>query len=96
MAKKKKEEFAYVLVMTGYGPVFVTSVNNRDRTAEWNKDKKPMKMLDKDDAQYLAMALTVNGHSAYAVIQTYEQTTQPYRYEVGEFEWKYVEKEEEA
>ena len=90
MAKKKKEEYGYVLVMTDSGPTFVTKTNNWERTAEWHKDEKPLEMT-KDDAQFLAMALTLNGHSAFPVIMTYKQDHQPYRYEVGEFAWKFNE-----
>lgn len=84
MAKKK--EYGYVLVMTEKGPVFVTKVNNADRTAEWNKLEKPYSM-SKENAQFLAKALTLNGNSAYPVIIDYEQSYQPYRYDVGDFEW---------
>lgn len=86
MARKKKEEHAYVLVMTDWGPTFVTKTDNWERTAEWKRDEKPLEM-SKDDAQFLAMGLTVNGHLAFPVVQTYEQNYHPYRYDVGRFKW---------
>lgn len=85
MAKKK--EYWYVLVMTNNGAVFVTETNNWERIAKWEKDKNPMKFT-KNDAQYLSMALTMNGHLAYAIGDTWEHKKQPYRYEAGSFYWK--------
>lgn len=85
MAKKK--EYWYVLVMTRNGAVFVTETNNWERTAKWEKDKKPM-LFTKDDAQYLAMGLTLNGHLSYPIGQTYENDRQPYNYEYGSFYWR--------
>jgi hypothetical protein len=38
----KKQNYYYVLVMTNNGPVFVTSVNNLDKTAYWDKNEKPL------------------------------------------------------
>ena len=87
MAQKKKKEYWYVLVMSNNGAVFVTETNNWERTARWDKDKKPM-AFTKSDAQFLSMALTMNGHLAYAVGDTWEHDTQPYRYEVGSFYWR--------
>lgn len=92
MAKKK--EYWYVLVMTKNGAVFVTETNNWERTAKWEKEKKPMKFT-KDDAQYLAMALTMNSHLAYAVSDTWEHKQQPYRYENGSFYWRRKKKKNE-
>ena len=90
MAKKKKEEHAYVLVMADWGPTFVTKTDNWERTAEWQRDEKPLEMT-MDDAQYLAMGLTLNGHLAFTVVQTYKQDNQPYRYDVGKFKWEFNE-----
>lgn len=86
MANKKKE-YWYVLVMTKNGAVFVTETNNWERTAYWHKNKEPMSFT-KSNAQYLSMALTMNGHIAYAVGDTWEHTTQPYNYENGSFYWR--------
>ena len=87
MAKKKVEEYCKVIVMTDNGAVFVTEVNNWERTAKWEKDKKPLN-LTKDDAQYLAMGLTMNGHLAFATCDRYDMDKQPYRYETGNFYWR--------
>lgn len=92
MANKKKN-FYYVLVMTGYGPVFVTDIHYADKTAEWNKTKKPLE-VGEYRAKDLAMGLQCNGHLAYAVSNFYELDTQPYRYDIGELTWK--DKEEES
>ena len=84
---KKKEEFWYVIVMGNNGAVFVTEINNWDRTARWDKDKSPKKMT-KDDAQYLSMGLTLNGHTAFAIGNSWEIDRQPYNYENGNFYWR--------
>ena len=55
MANKKKE-YWYVIVMSRNGAVFVTETNNWQRTARWDKDKKPISFT-KSDAQYLALGL---------------------------------------
>lgn len=90
MASKKN--YWYVIVMTNHGAVFVTETNNWERTAKFEKDKKPMEMT-KENAQYLAMGLTINGNPAFAVCNSWEVDYQPYNYEFGEFEWKQKEKE---
>ena len=84
MASKKN--YWYVIVMTNNGAVFVTSTNNFERVAYWDKDKAP-KEMNKSDAQYLATALTINGHLSYAVCQTWQIDNQPYLYQTGEFKW---------
>lgn len=85
--KEKKKEYWYVLVMGSNGCVFVTETNNWERTAKWEKDKKPM-LFSKDNAQYLAMALTMNGNTAFAVGDNWEHDRQPYNYEYGNFYWR--------
>ena len=86
MAKKQKE-YWYVIVMSNNGAVFVTETNNWERIARWDKDKKPMQFT-KSDAQYLSMALTMNGKPAFAVGNSWEITSQPYRYDIGNFYWR--------
>ena len=80
---KKKSTFYYVLVITGAGPVFVTSVDYSDKTAHWDKDKAPLE-LDKYRAEDLTLGLNLNGHLAYPVCSKWEIDGQPYRYNVGE------------
>ena len=90
MANKKY--YYYVLVFTDEGPVYVTDVDNADRTAQWNKEEKPRKFSD-TWATELAFGLTVNGHSAVAIKSTYEITSQPYRYTDWCIKWEEVKKE---
>ncbi len=85
MAKKAKE-YWYVIVMTKNGAVFVTGIQEHNM-AEWNKTKPPRK-FEKDYAKGVAFGLTVNGYLAYAVATSYELTSQPYRYEIGNFYWR--------
>jgi hypothetical protein len=66
--------------MTQKGPVFVTETNNWERTARWDKDKKPMDFT-KGDAEFLAPALTINGNLAFTVVSNYKIEHQPYNYE---------------
>lgn len=84
MANKKN--YWYVVVMTDNGPVFVTGVNNMERTAYWNKDQKPLE-LGKEYAQSLATGLMLNFHFALPVCNTFELTEQCYNYKYGHFEW---------
>lgn len=84
---KKKQEFWKVIVMANNGPVFVTKTNNWERTAEWNKKEKPMS-FSKEDAQYLAWALSLNGHLAFATGDTWDIDNQPYNYNYGNFYWR--------
>lgn len=92
MANKKN--YWYVLVMTDNGPKFVTKVNYSDKTAEWNYNEEPLE-LDRGRAQDLSMGLTLNSNMAYAVCQSWEIDSHPYRYSMGKFEWKWNEEEEE-
>ena len=85
--KKKTKNYWYVLVITSEGAKFVTKVNNAERTAEWDKLEKPLK-LSKEYAQQLALGLTWNGNLAYSICQSYEITSQPYMYSKGHLEWK--------
>jgi len=90
---KKKENYWYVLVLTSGGPVFVTGVGE-GKTAFWKKDEKP-KEFSADYAKDMAFGLMVNGYTAFAVCNRFELDNQPYRYDIGEFEWKENEKEVE-
>lgn len=85
MANQKKNHW-YVIVMTNYGAVFVTEIDNSKKEAYWEKDKAPKEMT-KENAEYLATALTMNGHLAYAVCRTWQIENQPYLYSEGEFKW---------
>ena len=87
MAKKIIEEYWMVIVMTNHGAVFVTETNNWDKTAKWEKDKKPIEFT-KDDAQHLALGLCINGHTAFATCNRFKMDNQPYRYEAGSFYWR--------
>lgn len=89
----KKQNYWYVLVMTNHGPVFVTKINYSNKTAEWNKDEKPLEM-DASRAKDLTLGLNLNLNSAFAVCQPFKIDAQPFRYELGEFEWKFNEGEE--
>ena len=93
MANKKKN-YWYVLVMTDNGPVFVTSVEYSSKTAHWNKLEKPLEM-DMSSAKDLCFGLTLNFHMSFAVCLPYDLDTQPYRYNMGQFEWKENEEKEE-
>ena len=88
MASRKKY-YHYVLVFTNSGPKYVTSKNNADRTAYWKEEDKPLAM-SKEDAEFMAVALTWNGNSSVMVTSTYELDTHPYNYK----NWgiKFVEK----
>lgn len=83
----KKKEYWYVIVMTRNGAVFVTETNNRTRIAKWDKNNKPLE-LTKENAQYLALGLSINGNTAFAVGNSYEIDFQPYNYKEGNFYWR--------
>lgn len=88
----KKQNYYYVMVMTDHGPVFVTSVNNADKTAYWNDTEAP-KELGKYYAEDLTMGLNLNGHLAFTICSKFELDNQPYYYRKGGFEWKTKEAE---
>ena len=87
MAVKKKYHY-YVLVFTNEGPVFVTKVNNANKTAEWDRLEKPLEM-DKYWAQDLVLGLNLNFHTAFLVQHMVELSRQPIRYEDGHFVWEF-------
>ena len=86
MANSKKKNFYYVLVITASGPKFVTKINHRDKTAEWNEDEAPLE-LGKYMAEDICMGLNLNYHCAYTVHMPFEIESQPYRYNVAHIEW---------
>lgn len=90
MADKRVNHY-YVLVMSHQGPKFVTKIGIRN-TAYWDDKEKPME-LTKNYAEGVAIGLTWNGNTAFVVVSKYEIDRQPFRYELGEFEWKYNEEE---
>ena len=91
--KSQVKEHWYVLVFTEAGPKYVTKVNNANREAYWNIADAPYEMT-KENAQYLAMALSWNGHTSVPVGVRWEIDTHPYRYSQYHIEW--VENEEVA
>lgn len=94
MAAKKKTNHYYVLVISAEGPVFVTKVNNSDKTAEWDWKEKPLE-FDKFWAEDLVIGLNFNMTRAYLVCQKWEMEHQPYRYEDWKIRWQKREKEED-
>ena len=84
MAKRKNHY--YVLVMTNYGPVFVTSVDRTNRTAHWDATAAPLE-FDKYWAEDLTMGLLCNGYTVFTVYSRIPQDTQAYIYDKGHFEW---------
>ena len=93
MATKKKY-YHYVLVFTNEGPVYVTSIENGQKWAHWDKDETPMEFSD-TYATELALGLTVNGHSSVAIKSKYQIDSQPYNYAEYTVDWKKIEKEED-
>ena len=91
MAKTKKNHY-YVLVFTDGGPVYVTSIDNSNRWAHWDKDKKPME-FSKSYAEELVVGLNLNGNLSALVVYPFELDGHPYRY--SEFECTFVRKDKE-
>ena len=90
----KKESYWYVLVLTNEGPVFVTK-ESEHKTAHWEKTEKP-KEFNQSYAKDMAFGLMVNGYTAFAVCNRFELDNQPYRYNMGNFEWKMKGEENEG
>lgn len=84
MAKKTK--FWYVVVFTSEGAKYVTHIDNRTKTAEWNVEDKPLQMSE-EMARDLTIGLLMNLYNAMQVCSPIELDTQPYRYALGHFEW---------
>lgn len=83
----KKRNWYYVLVMTETGPVFVTELDYKTKEAFWEKDKPPLEFISEASAKDIAFGLQQNFHLAYTVNNHKEITSQPYRYDIGDFEW---------
>ena len=82
----KKQSFWYVLVLTDSGARFVTAVEHVTKYAHWDKLGKPLELgmsMSKD----LAMGLMCNGYIAFPICNFFELTEQPYKYDMGEFQW---------
>ena len=92
MATKKKNHW-YVLVCSSEGAMFVTSIDNSNKTAFWNKLERP-KEFSESYAKDLALGLMCNGYSAYPVCAPIDGISQPYHYSKGGFEWKWNKKED--
>ena len=89
MAKKKN--YYYVLVFTNGGPVYVTSVDYSNKTARWDKSEEPLE-FSKSEAESLCFGLRCNFTSAVVVVMPTEVDTQPYLYDMFEFEVKEISK----
>lgn len=85
--KTRNKNYYYVLVMAEDGPAFVTSMDNLQKMAHWNKDEKPLE-LGKSTAESLALGLNVNFHSAFVVSSRVSIDGQPYNYKYWQIEWK--------
>ena len=88
----KQTNWYYVLVLTNQGPVFVTKIGEH-KTAYWDKSEKP-KEFSKSFAEDLTLGLNLNFHVAFMVCSKFELDSQPYRYNMGHFEW--VEEKEDS
>ena len=86
----KKQNYYYVLVFTGSGPAYVTSVDYRNKTARWDKLEKPLE-LGQSSAKDLCFGLNCNFTSAVVVCMPTEIEYQPYRYDAFELEFKEIE-----
>lgn len=83
---RKKENFWYVLVLTGSGPVFITKLLS-GKMAEWKKTEKPLE-LGMEQAKSVATGLLMNFYTAFAICSPIELNTQPFRYKEGKFIWE--------
>ena len=86
----KKKNFYYVLVFTETGAVYVTGVNWKNKTANWNREEKPLEM-GQSTAENLVFGLNCNFTNAVLVKHPYEIETQPYNYK--DFECKFTRKD---
>ena len=87
---KKKKSYHYVLVMTSYGPVFVTDFTNEGKQAFWNKEQKPLE-LGAFQADNICTGLLANLNLAYHIVSPIELDTQPYMYDAGHLVWEWNE-----
>ena len=91
MTKKKK--YIYILMMSDEGCVFITDIDYENKTAKWEKNKKPLEIKNEAYAHELIVGLGWNGNQGYVVSSQFELDKQPYRYSEGCFEWKENRKE---
>lgn len=87
-----KKYHYYVLVFTDNGPVYVTSIDNKNKYAHWDKDEAPLS-LSASYAEDLVTGLILNFNSAVLVKSLVEITAQPYNYE--DYDCTFVEKKKE-
>ena len=92
MAQKKNHY--YVLVLTDTGAKFVTSTG-ANQYAKWDGNEKPLDM-PQYFAEDVALGLMLNGYMAFCVKNRFEIEHQPYRYNLGHFEWKWNEEKKEG
>ena len=90
MATKKYHY--YVVVFTNAGPKYVTGTGEH-HTAYWDETKAP-KEFSKDWANDMVVGLLWNGYNANVIMSPIELERQPYRYEVGHFEFIHNEEEQ--
>ena len=88
VAGRKKQNYWYVLVLTNEGPKFVTKVEWQTKTAHWEKLEAPIE-LGETRAKDLTFGLMVNCYAAFAICSPIELDSQPYLYNLGQFEWKF-------
>lgn len=82
--------YYYVLVFTRQGPKYVSSTEYLE--AKWHVNEKP-KSFTRSWAKDIAFGLNANGYPAVVVQSPWEIEDHPYRYEKGEFEWKWKEED---
>ena len=87
MANKK--HYYYVLVLSNEGPVFVTEIGDH-HVAYWEMDKKPLE-FSRTYAEDITNGLRGNYINAVLVDNNYELECQPFRYDKGNFVWKWRE-----
>lgn len=84
MANKKKNWY-YVVVYTSQGPKYVTGLGEK-HTAFWDETKTP-KEFSQDWAREIVVGLLWNGYNAVVAASPIELDNQPYRYDIGHFEF---------
>lgn len=72
-----KKYHYYVLVFSNIGPLYVTSINNSDKYAHWDKDKAPLE-FSASYGEDLVMGLNLNFINAVLIKSFIEITQQPY------------------
>lgn len=87
-----KKYYYYVLVFLNTGPTYVTSIDNNNKYAHWDKDKAPLE-FSASYAEDLVMGLNMNFNSAVLIKSVRKITGQPYNYE--DYDCTFVEKKKE-